>query len=87
MKKIIYKFELDSRMTRNELSFHEGFIPIHTGLDPNGIPCIWCIVNPQAPLVPVTVFVFGTGEYFEEAEFTTHIGSFMERRNIWHVFI
>lgn len=58
---------------------------IHAGLDPQGTPCVWAIVEPDEPCEPVSIRVVGTGHPFT-SELTQHVGSFNQGPFVWHVF-
>lgn len=59
---------------------------LHVGLDPQGTPCLWAMVETDKPVEPVSVLVFGTGGpvAFESLR---HVGSFVQISCVWHVFL
>ena len=61
---------------------------LHAGLDPNGSPCLWCLVNVDDPdSYKLDVHVIGTGNLLPEDEgLIQHQGSFIQSPFVWHVF-
>jgi hypothetical protein len=57
---------------------------LHVGLDPNGTPCAWAIVDQFSRLHHrYALEVVGTGQ---SAPSAPYIGSFVEGPFVWHVF-
>ena len=80
----IYKYPLQIT-NRQTLQLPVDAYIIHTGLDPQGKPCVWAKVNPDAPPEPINFAIYGTGHTLDEA-FTNHAGSFVQGDFVWHVF-
>lgn len=62
-----------------------GYQILHVGLDPQGTPCIWALVNTERSELPVRFFLVGTGHPVPSLS-TVHIGSFLQGRFVWHLF-
>lgn len=58
---------------------------IHTGLDPEGVPCIWAEVNTKNKLETVTFLCVGTDRPMPE-ESCFHIGSIVTPLFVWHLY-
>ncbi len=84
--KTIWKYELETT--------DDQWIDMPIGAEPltvqvqHEVPCLWALVNPQAPLAKVHVRIFGTGHSFVGSvskyvgTYQLHNGSF-----VGHVFI
>ena len=83
MKKI-FKYQI--RPTEEqEIMMPVGAEVNHVGLDPDGIPCIWAIVDPDARRESVIIQVIGTGHHVpDEGIF---LGTYVKGVFVWHVFI
>jgi len=81
--KTIYKYPI--RITdEQELEIPIGY-PIHVGIDPQGVPCIWYHVDTKSPTSKVKIYIVGTGNPIpENAHF--HMGSFVQSPFVWHVY-
>lgn len=86
--KTIYKYHIEIT-DRQTILLPEHSQVIHAGLDPQGKPCLWAIVNTHlGTLCPLTVFVVGTGNPMPAAVSSIrHIGSFIDGPFVWHIFI
>jgi hypothetical protein len=63
-----------------------GYKPLHVGLDPAGVPCLWCKVNTESEPCPAAVFVVGTGGDADFDYNERYVGSFVDGSFVWHVF-
>jgi hypothetical protein len=43
----------------------------------NGIPCLWILLDPDAPPKPVTFYTFGTGHEIPSNQNLYHVGSYI----------
>lgn len=62
---------------------------MHVGLDPNGCPCVWALVDLSRPIQPdtYTIFIHGTGHPLpDDTAGRDHLGSFVDGSFVWHVF-
>lgn len=50
-----------------------------------GQPCIWAIVNPEAPKVERWFCIYGTGNSMR-SEYRNYIGTAQTGPLVWHVF-
>jgi hypothetical protein len=82
--KTIYKYRLQIEHEQ-KIALPEGAVIVHTGLDTTGVPCLWAMVNTDAKLLPVNIFIYGTGMPIE-VESLLHVGSFTQSPFVWHVF-
>jgi hypothetical protein len=64
MNKVIWKFPLRTTdvQTVEVPSDHE----ILTIQIQNGIPCMWVLVSPDAPMIKIVIEIFGTGNPVEK---------------------
>lgn len=81
----VWKYELQITDVQ-EIKAPMGAIPLHVGLDPNGVPCIWLEVDDEKFSRTGTVFIFGTGHKIPE-DVTYHAGSFVQGEFVWHVYL
>ena len=83
--KTIYKYEFDID-DRQELFLPRSAEIIHAGLDPNGTPCLWAIVNKHdQELKTVTLYIRGTGHPLPEVPLK-HLATINQGPFMWHVF-
>lgn len=80
----IYKYPIQIAGPQ-ELKMPRGMTPLHVGLDPIGVPCIWAKVEPESEIHGYTVWVCGTGH--DAPEDFLHIGTFIQGPFVWHVFM
>jgi hypothetical protein len=52
----------------------------------NGIPCIWAIVDPEAPKEKVNIRVYGTGHEIPEDAGLGYLGTVQDGPFVWHFF-
>lgn len=53
----------------------------------DGEPCLWALVDPQAPSNPRRVKIFGTGNPVDISGNWNFVGTIQERIFVWHIFI
>jgi len=84
--KTVHKFPLnefgDGGVTELVIDPNAEFI--RGALDPNGVPCVWAIVDTEAPKKVVKLRVFGTGHKLPEDCF--YYGTFQAGMFVWHLF-
>lgn len=83
--KTIYKYPI--KITElQEIEMPEHANVLHVGLDPQGTPCLWAMVDAIESKELVSVFVVGT---WNPMPFETlrHVGSFVQGPFVWHVFL
>lgn len=83
MKQTIWKypFQIDDEF---EIEMPEG-AQVLTAQVQGSTPCLWVLVNPEAPKTKRKFFVYGTGhEIIEEG--IAYIGSIQMNGFVWHVF-
>jgi len=83
----IYKYPISEELPCVvNINLPKGARILHWGRDPGGMPCIWAVVDIDAPPKSIAVVIVGTGFGLphESAEFigTIHDGPFM-----WHGFV
>lgn len=84
----IYKFPLAIEERQNiEFLKQAGTTPkiIHVGIDPQGQPCIWIELTPGKYFTGYEIYIVGTGERIPGS--SNHIGSFVQDRYVWHVYV
>ena len=101
----IYKYPIeitDEQVVKMPLIPDDTPLPqdiLHVGLDPFGQPCIWAKVDPDQPMVSVTIRITGAGQDVPNG---VHIGTFVVPPGrminahkgtyqvpglVWHVFV
>jgi len=88
MKKVrqIFKYQLEVGQTVHKIP--AGYFMLDVQVQ-NGIPCAWCIVDPNAAdEIEVTFTVVGTGHPFDKNGVGQYLGTFQQQGGalIWHVF-
>lgn len=83
--KTIYKYPIQITNSQ-EVQMPFGAEVLHAGLDPQGTPCLWAMVETHHPTEPVSVLVVGTGNPMP-FEPLRHVGSFIQSPIVWHVFL
>ena len=87
-KRTIWKFHIPmSSSSRVELNIPRGFKILDLQVQ-HGQPCIWAVVDPKAPKVPVQFMVVGTGFEVDAELLTNHVGTFQVSRGefVFHLF-
>jgi hypothetical protein len=83
--KTIYKYPIQIT-DEQEIQVHGEADVLHAGLDPQGTPCIWAMVDPSQPTAPLSVLVVGTGNPMPYVPYR-HLSSFVQGPFVWHVFL
>jgi len=79
----IHKFEI----VAHSFKVYTDLVQIlSVGLDPQGIPCIWCMVDTDRPKTSTQFSVFGTGDILPDNITMDFIGSITHRGYVWHIF-
>lgn len=82
MRKIYkYPFEIKDKI---EIEMPACSMVVHVGLDPQGQPCVWANVEPEAQTIKQIFYVRGTGHDLGDA--SGHLGSFVQGDFVWHLF-
>jgi hypothetical protein len=81
----IYKYPIE--ITGEQIIEIVGFRKfLQAGLDPNGVPCIWALVDTESSVKHEnTISIFGTGHPLPSTDLF-YLNSFIERIFVWHVF-
>lgn len=85
MSKKIFKYQLDTTdIQQIEMPQGAEILCLHTQ---NVTPCIWALVNPDAPVSKRTFEIFGTGHNIPEAN-RKYIGTYQLRSGdlVFHCF-
>lgn len=77
----IWKYPLSSQRIKMPM----GARPLSVGLDPSGIPCIWCQVEEVEPGRWYDVLIVVTGGEMPGGDFV-FVGSFLSGAFVGHVF-
>jgi len=83
--KTIYKYPI--KITdQQDIIMPQGAEVIQAGLDPQGTPCVWAMVDTRNEPEPMSILVYGTGNpmLFDPLR---HVGSFVRGPYVWHVFL
>lgn len=87
MTDAIWKFPLN--LTDEQAIEADAWIdrPLHVGLDPSGILCLWCEVSTRrTSRRTATVHIIGTGNLFPVAR-GQYVGSVTQGSFVWHVYV
>lgn len=88
MRKTVWKFEL-SVNGNQELELREGYeiLALQTQ---NGVPCLWILINPEAPKEKETFEIYGTGHpiNYDMGIDREYVGTWQEQGGsyVWHLF-
>jgi len=82
--KTIYKYPL-VLTDHQTVATKTGAKFLHVGLDPQGVPCLWMLVDPQECPSSWVIWIVGTGNPMPPGD-KVHLGSFTQGPFMWHVF-
>ncbi len=82
--KTVHKYPLEIA-DHQTLLLSGNFEILHAGLDPNGKPCLWALVDPNNVKLDVPILMCGTGWPLPETV-GPHIASFVSGDFVWHLF-
>lgn len=80
MSRVIFKFQL----TATDISMSKD-AEVCTFEYQNGVPCIWAIVDPDAPKEVRRFKIFGTGHPLPEAGECRYVGTVFSGPYVWHL--
>jgi len=80
---VTYKYALNNSLEPN-LRIPCGARFLHIGVQGTTV-CIWCLVDPMAPLDVVLLNVYGTGDVVTDPP-ETYLGTVFVGPFVWHVF-
>jgi hypothetical protein len=61
--------------------------PVHAGLDPSGVPCLWWTVDTDEQFERRTIYIVGTGNPIPKGtRRAAYVGTFVLGAFVWHVF-
>lgn len=83
--KTIYKYPIQITDDQ-EISMPQGAQVIHAGLDPQGVPCVWALVDTRNEPEPLSILIHGTGNPMADTPHK-HVSSFTQGQFVWHVFL
>jgi len=78
----IWKFPLNEERIKMPI----GSWPLSVGLDPSGVPCIWCAVDDQEPGRWYRVIIAVTGGNTPNLDSVRFVGSFVHGDFVGHVY-
>lgn len=85
MSTAVWKFSLQRIIGPQKLEMPEAAAILHASMQ-NGTPCIWAIVNPNAPKVDRHFVVKGTGHSLEGVGYGSYVGTVFDGPFVWHIF-
>ena len=83
--KAIYKYPMP-HADECEIEMPQAAQPLSVGLDANGDPSMWVLVNPSAPRVPVRFAIVGTGDPPQPLDASDFVGTIVSGAYVRHVF-
>lgn len=87
MKKVIWKFPINGITS---IKVEENAKVLSSGLDPQGVPCVWIMLDPtKEKNKTIVVYLIGTGWEFNDEinENFKFLNTFVEGIYVWHTFI
>lgn len=81
--RLIYKYNVSR--AKQTLTLPEQFKVLHVGLDPVGAGYVWIEFDPELPRVEMEFVCLATGEHFDQNRYE-HIGTYVDRPYVWHVY-
>lgn len=87
MKKTIWKFQLEETSVQH-IQMPVGHEILSLQMQ-NGVPCIWALVQPDRPKLPICIEIYGTGhDILPElpSEKRTFVGTYQTGAFVFHVF-
>ena len=81
----IYKYPIKITEAQ-EITMPQGAKVLHAGLDPQGTPCVWAMVDTRNEPEPMSILVYGTGNPMGYTP-DKHVSSFTHGPFVWHVFL
>ena len=87
--KTIYKYPIKNYPGTSIININKEHQILKLGYDPNGILCVWAIVNPDSEKVEITIDLIGTGWPLEDNFFieSFYIDTINDGPYVWHAFI
>jgi hypothetical protein len=81
----IWKFPLRNGVTV-DIDMPDGAEIVHVDVRHN-VPCLWAVVNPDAPVTTRRFQIAGTGHPIKKGP-RRHVGTFLTRGGdfVWHLF-
>jgi hypothetical protein len=80
----VYKYPI-SATAETRMLMPESAAVVAVGLDMNGDPCVWVLVDPELPKIEERVFsIRSTGSRVPAT--SKFCGTFFEMPFVWHVF-
>lgn len=86
MAKRVFKYPIETE-DRQNIQIHKGY-QILTVDTQNEKPCIWALVDDEAPIIVASIRTHGTGHEVYEPDNLQYIGSYqlLKGRLVFHVF-
>jgi hypothetical protein len=87
-RRVIHKFPL--KLSERQVVKVPGFEQVLVVRMVNGIPCLYCVVNPADVhnVKEITATIVGTGqEWPEDLSVRAYRASLLNGRYVWHVFL
>lgn len=84
----IYKYPIKNYPGKCTININKAHQILKLGHDPNGILCIWAIVDPDSEMTEITINMVGTGWPFEREFFmeNIYIDTINDGPYVWHAF-
>lgn len=89
MRKVIWKFPINGV---TPIEVEENATVLSSGLDPQGIPCVWIMLDPtKEKTKTIIIYLIGTGwemtaDTFVNNENFRFVNTFIEGEYVWHAF-
>lgn len=88
----VYRYEIPIREIEREGPFAVelplGATILHVAVQERAphAPCLWCLVDPDRPLVTRHLALVGTGWDMSSIAVSDHVGTFQQFGYVWHIF-
>lgn len=84
--KTIYKYQFSMSSDKEEFEMPSASFPLSVG-EQNGLPCMWCQVETNNPIVTRKFRIVGTGhEIPETVRLSKYVGTVQIGVFVWHIF-
>jgi len=81
--KTVFKYPIEIT-EHQQIEMPSGSELRYIDIDPNGVPCIWAVVNTDSPIILADIYIYGTGHPIPAGR--NYLKSFQQGSKVYHVF-